>query len=259
MLFQNFIRTNHDIIQANESDFDFLDRCAWPKAKQIRLLLEQCLNNYPVTEKLEIIARLKSGDHRQFTSTTFELLLHEYLVYQDFILSPHPELANGSSKRPDFLVTCPDGQQFYLEAICTSENNGKNDSAEALKDSTLDYLNSRPHKNFVLSINSSGDPITQPSGKKLYSIIKTWLDSLDPDIVLADSENNGYSSFPEISWAHEEWKVIIEAIPLAVKHRGTHKQLIGIQNYDASWINSWIPIRDAIQKRQIDMGNLIYH
>ncbi len=31
MLFQNFIRTNHDIIQANESEFDFLDRCAWPK------------------------------------------------------------------------------------------------------------------------------------------------------------------------------------------------------------------------------------
>lgn len=119
MLFQNFIRTNHDIIQANESEFDFLDRCAWPKAQHMRSLLEQCLNNYPVIEQPEIIARLKSGDPRQFTSTTFELLLHQYLINQNFTLSPHPELANDSAKRPDFLVTCPDGNQFYLEAICT--------------------------------------------------------------------------------------------------------------------------------------------
>lgn len=256
MLFQNFIRTNHDIIQLNESEFDFLDRCAWPKAHHMRSLLEQCLNNYPVIEQPEIIARLKSGDPRQFTSTTFELLLHQYLINQNFILSPHPELANGSAKRPDFLVTCPDGNKFYLEAICTSENDGKNDSIEALKESTLDYLNSRPHPNFFLSISSSGDPITQPSGKKLYSKIKPWLDSLDPDIVLAESKKNGYSAFPQILWVHEEWEVKLEAIPLESKYRGTHEQLIGIRSYGASWINGWIPIRDAIQKKTNRYGQL---
>lgn len=256
MLFQNFIRTNHDIIQANESEFDFLDRCAWPKAQHMRSLLEQCLNNYPVIEQPEIIARLKSGDPRQFTSTTFELLLHQYLIDQNFTLSPHPELANDSAKRPDFLVTCPDGNQFYLEAICTSESDGKNDSTEALKESTLNYLNSKPHPNFFLSISCSGDPLTQPSGKKLYSKIKPWLDSLDPDIVLAESEKNGYSAFPQITWVHEEWEVTIDAIPLKSEYRGTHEQLIGIRSYGASWINGWIPIRDAIQKKTNRYGQL---
>ena len=69
-------------LKTNESEFDFLDRCAWPKAQHMRSLLEQCLNNYPVIEQPEIIARLKSGDPRQFTSTTFELLLHQYLINQ---------------------------------------------------------------------------------------------------------------------------------------------------------------------------------
>lgn len=256
MLFRTYNRIDNQIIRSNESDFAFLDRCAWPKAERIRSLLEQCFYNYPNTEKDEVVARLKSSDSRHFTSVTFELLVHEYLIRQGFSLTPHPSLSNGSLKHPDILVSTPDGQQFYLEAICISENDGKNDSTEALKDSTLDYLNSRPHPNFFLSLSCSGEPTTQPSGKKLYSIIKTWLDSLNPDIVLAESKKNGYSSFPQISWAHEEWEVTIEAIPLEIKHRGTHEQLIGIRSYGATWINGWMPIRDAVQKKASRYGQL---
>ncbi|MDC5328953.1 hypothetical protein OHW61_04145, partial [Acinetobacter baumannii] len=175
MLFSNFIRTDDQIIRANESEFDFLERCAWPSAASIRLLLEQCLKNYPLIEQAEIIARIRSGDKRHFTSAIFELFLHEYMIRQGFILTPHPELPNGSLKRPDFLVSDSDGQLFYLEAVCTSENDGKDSSAEARKNWALDYINLRPHHSFMIAIESTGDPTTQPSGKQLYKFINQWL------------------------------------------------------------------------------------
>ncbi|MDC5611720.1 hypothetical protein OIN81_17870 [Acinetobacter baumannii] len=256
MLFRNFIRTDHNVIQANESEFTFLERCAWPKVENIRLLLQECFKNYPDTEKDDIIARLKSGDSRHFASSTFELFLHEYLFRQGCVLLPHPELPNGSLKRPDFLVSLPDGQQFYLEAVCATEDIGKNDSTEALKDWALEYVNSRPHQNFVLSIDSFGESITQPSGKKLYGVIKSWLDSLDPEIVLAECNINGYSSLPEINWSHEGWEITIQAIPLEAEYRGTHDQLIGIRGHGATWIDSWTPIRKAIQKKTDRYGQL---
>lgn len=109
MLFNTYARTDHQIKRATESEFAFLDRCAWAKVEKVRSLLEQCLNNHPKTEQPELIARLQSGDSRHFTSATFELFLHEYLIRQGIVLPPHPELPNGSPKRPDFLVTCPDG------------------------------------------------------------------------------------------------------------------------------------------------------
>lgn len=256
MLFSTYTRTDHRIIQANESDFAFFDRCAWSQVEQIRSLLEQCLSNYPRTEQPEVIARLRSGDERHFISASFELLLHEYLIRQGFSLMPHPELPNGSAKHPDFLVTCPDGHKFYLEAVCATEDDGRHTSTEALKNSTLDYINSKPHHNFVLSIDSYGDPLTQPSGKKLYADIKPWLDSLDPDAVLAEMTLNGYSSLPERFWSHEEWEVTIRAIPLEAKYRGTHEQMIGIRGNGATWIDSWTPIRNAIQNKTNRYGQL---
>ncbi len=256
MLFNAYTRTEHQTIGATESEFAFLDRCAWPKAERVRSLLNQCLNNYPPSEQPELVARLKSGDSRHFTSASFELFLHEYLIRQGFGITPHPELPNGSLKRPDFLVTCPDGHQFYLEAVCASDDDGKDDAAEARKELALHYLNSRPHRNFILSIKSTGDPVTQPSGKRLELAVRQWIDSLDADEVLAHSKANGYSSYPEFLWQYENWSLRIRAIPLEVKSRGMYEQFIGVRTYGANWTNGWTPIRNAIQKKTNRYGKL---
>lgn len=255
MLFTNKIRTDDAPIRATETDFAFLDRCSWSEANRVRSLLENCLTNYPVEEQAELIARLQCGDAKHFASGSFELLLHEYLLRLGFSLTPHPELTNGSTKRPDFLVTCPNGEQLYLEAVCTSENSGKDSSAEARKAVALEVLNTAHHPSFIVAISSRGDPITQPSGKQLTKAVVDWLHTLDPDQVLRESINNP-KAYPKFLWHHESWQVTVEAIPVTPDSRGSPRRLIGMKSYEAGWIDGWTPIRDAIVKKTRRYGHL---
>jgi hypothetical protein len=56
-----------------------------------------------------------------FPSAFFELFLHELLLRLGCNVEVHPDPGTGSSRRPDFLVTDPDGQQFFLEAVLATD------------------------------------------------------------------------------------------------------------------------------------------
>lgn len=255
MLFSDTPRFDHTPKRATETEFAFLNRCAWPAADQVRSQIEAALNNYPEFEQAELVARLQSGDPRHFASGTFELFIHEYLLRLGFSLVPHPELPNGSRTRPDFLVECPDGQRLYLEAVCASDDEGRDLPAEARKAVALQTLDSAYHPNFMVAIDSSGDPRTQPSGKRLAVEVVRWLDTLDVDCVIAESAND-YDTLPEYRWQHEDWQVRIRAIPMKPEARGLARRLIGIRSFGAGWIDGWTPIRDAILFKSRRYGEL---
>lgn len=255
MLFSETIRSDDLPKRATETDFAFLNRCAWPAADKVRTLLEGCLANYAEVEKAELISRIRSGDSRHFASGTFELLLHEYLLRLGFSLTPHPELPNGSAKRPDFLVTTPAGEQLYVEAICTSDDDGRNTAAEARKAIALQALDDAYHANFIVAIDSTGEPITQPSGKRLAAEVVRWLDTLDVDRVIADSVES-YEKLPEYYWQHEDWQVRVRAIPVKPSTRGLMRRLIGARGFGGGNVDGWTPIRDAILKKSRRYGEL---
>lgn len=255
MLFSEITRSDHTPKRATETDFAFLDRCAWPAADKVRTLLEGCLANYYEAEKAELIARLRSGDSRHFASGTFELFLHEYLLRLGFSLTPHPELPNGSAKRPDFLVRGPDGEQLYVEAICASDDDGRDIAAEARKAVALQALDAAYHANFMVAVDSTGEPVTQPSGKRLAAEVVRWLDTLDADRVIVDSADN-YDTLPEYHWQHGAWQVRLRAIPLKPEARGLQRRLVGMRSFGAGWIDGWTPIRDAILAKARRYGEL---
>lgn len=150
-----------------EGAFAFMDRSAKPEIERVRTFLEACAYKYPSGEVTELIARIRSGNDTNFKSATFELILHAGLSRIGFKLQPHPELPNGSPKRPDFFVTAPDGSGFYLEAVLASENSEVDDSAETRKGVAMDALALASHPNFTLEVESDGVPATQPSGNSL--------------------------------------------------------------------------------------------
>jgi hypothetical protein len=255
MLFSDFIRVDNTPKRATETEFAFLDRCAWQAADNVRSIVEACLQSYPLAEQAELVARLRSGDSRHFASGTFELFVHEYLRRLGFTLVPHPELPNGSATRPDFCVTCPDGSQLYLEAVCASDNDGRDLSAEARKAVALQSLDSAYHPNFMVAVDSAGDPATQPSGRRLAAEVVRWLDMLDADLAIAESADN-YAALPEYRWQHEDWQVRLRAIPVKPDARGLPRRLIGMRNFGAGWIDGWSPIRDAILAKSRRYGDL---
>ncbi len=256
MLFSGTQRTDASPKRVTESDFAFLERSAWEPAAEVRLMMEACLANYPKDEATELVNRIQCGDARHFVSASFELLVHEYLLRLGMRLTPHPELQNGSTKRPDFLVECPDGQKLYLEAVCASDDIGRDSAAEARKAVALQILDDEQNENFMVAIDSEGDPTTQPSGRRLANEVTAWLNSLNPDALLGMSATSGIESLPELQWQHEEWRVRIRPIPVNVEARGKQRRLIGARGFGASWIDGWRPIRDAVISKSRRYGDL---
>lgn len=256
MLFADAQRTDASPKRATESDFAFLDRSAWAPIGEVRRMMEACLANYPGDEAKELVERIQSGDARHFASASFELFLHEYMRRLGMSLTPHPELPNGSTKRPDFLVECPDGQKLYVEAVCASDDMGRDAAAEARKAVALQVLDGEQHSSFVVAIDSDGDPVTQPSGRRLANDVLAWLNGLDPDALLELSATAGHEALPELQWQHEDWRVRIRAIPVNDEARGKQRRLVGVRNFGASWIDGWSPIRDAVTSKARRYGDL---
>lgn len=256
-VFDQFERTDYSPKRNNESNFAFYNRSSRAAFVRVRALIEDCVSRYPEQEINELLARLRSNDDQLFQSVIFELVLHDMLIRQGFTLEPHPALPNGSSKRPDFLVTDQDGVSFYLEAVLASENNQQDAGGEARKGAVFDTLNQNPHQNFMIDVDDEGYPSTQPSGKKLAAAVHQWLDGLDPDEVLAQiNRDEGLYGIEPFVWRHEEWFVKIRPIPMKPERRGESQRLIGISSGGGGVVDSWSPIRDAIKAKGNRYGQL---
>lgn len=242
--------------QSTESFFAFYNRSARVEFENIRSFIQICINNYPSNEKKELICRLRSGNDVHFRSACFELFLHEILLRQGFTLLPHPQLPNGSSKKPDFLVTDPTGERFYLEAVLASEKSDDDKGAAARKSVVLDILAKYPHDNFMIAIDDEGSPKSSPSGKKLKNEIHAWLDSLEPDKILEKMDSEGFDSIEPMVRNYDGWDLQIRPIPLDPERRGQSSTLIGIGGQGGGFIDSWSPIRDAIKSKGGKYGEL---
>ncbi len=239
-----------------EGDFAFLNRSARPEIEAVRQFLERVLEAYPESEADELISRIRSGNNTNFNSAVFELLLYGTLTEIGFHLYPHPALENGSTSRPDFHVTAPDGSEFYLEAVLASENNGADPAAQARMGAVIDALTQASHPNFRISVESDGVPETQPSGKKLRAAAIAWLNTLDPDQVQEVVDKEGLDAAPTTQWVHEDWQVTLRAIPVRPDRRGRTKSLVGALDGIGGFIDAWTPIRNAIKYKGSKYGTL---
>ena len=256
MLFTNYQRSDSSVKANRESDFAFLERSSRPEIERVRQFLETLVKGYPEAERIELVARIQSRNDTHFKSSIFELTLYTFLVRLGYILHPHPELPNGSKARPDFHVISPSGEEFYLEAVLASVDDDSDPAAEARIGLTLDTLAGASHSNFMVAVEYEGAPRTQPSGKKLLAATLRWLESLDPNEVQANINCNGFDSTHSFTWEHEEWHVLLSAIPIAPEKRGKTQTLIGILSGSAGVIDQWTPIREAIKFKGAKYGNL---
>jgi len=253
MIFSAIERLDSSPKANGETEFAFLNRSARSEIGIVRQMVEDWAQEYPAADVAEPIARIQSGNDANFRSACFELILYATLTRLGFTLQPHPELLNGSQSRPDFLVRCSDGSEFYLEAVLASEANDSNPAAEARIGRALDTLDSAPHANFLVSIDSEGLPTTQPGGARLRRDVIRWLDSLNPDEVQARFEGQ---EAPTLEWNHEDWILRIQAIPLSAERRGKSQRLIGAQGGMGGFVDAWTPIRNAVKYKGSKYGVL---
>ncbi|WP_201356395.1 hypothetical protein [Amphritea japonica] len=170
-------------------------------------------------------------------------------------LIPHPVLNNGSPKRPDFLVTTPEGDEFYLEAIVVTEQDLV-PGAEANKNAVLDTLDTLESPNFFLAIDADGHPNSRPSSRNLNASVSEWLETLNPDEVSREFELNGVTTLPKLEWQHDGWEVEFLAIPKNEESRGTGDRLIGMNMPEVRPLDTGRQIKKAIKTKGNKYGEL---
>ncbi len=204
---------------------------------------------------MEIEARIKSGG-KNYDSATFELILFAIMSQLGCSLSIHPDLDNGSTKHPDFLVKTPGGDQFYLEAVLASEFSSSELAAERRKNDVLEFLERIESPNFLLSIKTEDNPNTPPKVGVLRKELSKWLESLDPDTVANEIDADGFGVIPRKIWNLDGWKITFEAIPKKPEYRKKGQRVIGSLAGGVRWINVWRPIRRAIRSKGNRYGKL---
>lgn len=162
-IFDAFTRSDTSTKRNVETDFDFMNRSARREIGAARDLLESMVALHP--DQDELTSRFRSRNNTHFRSATFELLLFSALQREGFTLQSHPTPPNTDA-RPDYLVTSPSGETFYLEAVLASEHTGDPTDTPLIA-TTLDVFTTTAHKNFGLLVRPSGAPTTQPSQRKL--------------------------------------------------------------------------------------------
>jgi hypothetical protein len=165
-----------------------------------------------------------------------------------------------TSRKPDFLATCPSGERFVLEATVAAESNAET-AAERRKAEVFDVIDGLTTSDFFLNVNVYDIGPAAPPGARLRDELERWLNTLDPDVVAAAIETNGFS-FNEMApvhvWNHAGWKVEFRPLPVAPQFRGerTHRP-IGMHGPGSAYVldNSG-PLQKAIKDKAGAYGRL---
>lgn len=256
MLFDNKERTSQDQKSYIENDWSYLDRSGRVEANKVRDFLNNWVSEYPESDRNELIARITCGDNRHFQSAIFELVLFALLRSLGCTITVHPDLPNGSVAQPDFLVVTPEGESVYLEAVLASEYSEADVSARKRTDVVLNSIQKIDSPNFFISIKAEGHPEQPPSSKRLRKDLELWLAILDPDVVAHEVSVSGHEAIPKMTWDHEGWSIVFEAIPKKPDKRGQGQRVIGALSGGVRMVNAWEPIRDAVKAKGKKYGVL---
>ncbi len=105
MIFQEKKRSYNGTKSYVECDFDYRDRSARAESNNVRDFLNHWATQLPESDANELISRIKSGNKKNFESAAFELILFAIMNKLGCAVEIHPNLNNGSTKHPDFLVS----------------------------------------------------------------------------------------------------------------------------------------------------------
>jgi len=240
-----------------EPSFNYLNRSARPMIGRIRSVIELWFTHYPPGEQTDLRARLRSPDEQQHLSAFFELLLHELLLRLKCQVVVHPPLSTSLEKRPDFLVTSPSGDQFYLEAtLATAESRAKA-AARARINEVYDALNRLDSPNFFLGLSVRGAPGTPPSARDMKAFLRKKLADLDPDTMAELWESGNQDLIPVWTYQHDGWEIDFQPIPKSQKSRGEPGiRPIGLIQSEFERIDSHTPLREAIEEKAGRYGEM---
>ena len=205
-LFDQFARTDHRHAYRSETDFDFMNRSAWPACENIREVLERWFANYPDNHKGDLRARFRKGDHNH-AAAFFELYLHQAMSRLELSPEVHPDPQIGKG-RPDYAIAGAQGRTCYVEANVVSRHQWYSD--DPLENELLDAIDvvAEPQPTQIaVAVTTQGALQRSHQKDPLQREVREWLDSIDP---IALSPTN-FDRCPVLRIRRDDWVVELRA------------------------------------------------
>jgi hypothetical protein len=234
-------------------EFDYLNCSSRPEAERVRCILEEWSCLYPLPERAELIARLRSRNNTTHLSAVFELTLYELLRRGGNGVTCHPIVSGGRGK-PDFLVEPQTGSAYYLEATLCLETTG-DEGGEKLLAQVYDILDRIDSPDFFIGISSHGVPCAPLKVARLRQKLQRWLECLCHD-QMTDAWTRGETALAELAHSEAGVRLVFTAIPR--RSRGSGMRTIGFQIPEARWGAVSNAIRSDFWIRPASMGNPKY-
>lgn len=247
-LFDLIERTDGGPAKYAEPSFPYWNRTARKDIAIVRAHLEDWFTRYPSGHQNDLRGRFRSPDDVQHRGAFFELFLHEMLLRLACSIEIHPEVP-GTSKRPEFRVTSPDGSQFYLEAKVVNDESKDDAAARVRTNRVYDDLNDLDSPDYWINVEVRGAPASLVPTKKLKSFLSGKLAQLDYEEVVRRFAETGFDDLPRWRYEFEGWVVDFFPIPKENARGQAGVRPMGIQMNGAQWIDAVTPIRVAILEK----------
>lgn len=236
-----------------EPSYTFFNESARPECAHIREQLEHWFLAYPAGRKDELRRLLQSTSEPDFVGAFFELYCYTLLSRQGFTAEVHPFLPNGITTHPDFKVQMGDRPVCYFECAVAR---GRDPETDWRINLLIDDLNRLQSKNFTLCLEIWGTvPKANPPIKDIRRGLKQWLDSLNPDAVMAKIMLHGSQSAERYVFQGEGWHLVFSATPLSKAMRGvanSDMRLIGSSAHFG--VSSFVDAQQPLLKTLSDKG-----
>lgn len=146
MLFEDKPRNRTAPMKDGEREFDFYDSSARPEYTFYRQLLNGWIAALPLSEREEMISRLKKGTSLEYQAALSELTIHAALKRQGCSVEIHP-LCEHPTRRPDFLARNEEGERLAFIEVTSFRPRDFSDSALNCECAPLQcFRHSRPTK-----------------------------------------------------------------------------------------------------------------
>ena len=253
-IFDDVDRVETDPKLYNEPTFRFLNRSALPEATRIRETIESWFLRFPDDGKSDVRSRLRASDDIPHAGAFLELLIHELFVRLGCSVSLQPETPSGGKRRPDFLVTAPDGSKLYVEATLATGDTRDTLAARARLHELFDTLDRMQTAELALHLTISGTATEPISGKAFKAWLKPRLDAQDLDELRASFEQGNPPR-----WAWEQAGIQFEVTPIPRRapntEEGGRARAIG-SRMSMSYSPAEDAIRDALFEKASAYGDL---
>jgi len=256
-LYDDFKRTDESPCGRSEPAYAFYNRCGWPMAAKVREAHELWFSRYPEEHKGDLRGRFVSEDNVQHYSGLFELVLHELFLKLGCEIVIHPELNNGKSKHPDFLVRHPLGD-FYLEAVVVPDESSKEASAKKLLGVAYDEVNKMESKDFFLDLSSEGYPRTPVKTKDLKNKVQKFLNQLNYDEIRKMRVSNIFlDEMPTLEYEYDGTVLRFRPIPKSPEGRlKPAGHLIGSSSEGVRLMKTSLSIKEAVNVKAKRYGQM---